>query len=665
MFIIPPQSCIATDPALYPLQLSIEQSQEEGHLFPAMDYFAMDTASQFYLDPSFSFDPGMVDFPDMDIAQMQAGISGEPIEAGSGRQSKFKSRVRASRACIACRTRHMKCDSVEPICTRCQLYDKTCVYTKSRRGGSHKAPPASEAKSSPQAQSRTPVSADRTPSIDNDCSSKTSFETGSNHRVSPGYSPLFSPIEPRSGTHEVDLISTYYEFFNNAHPVVLPRHQLQTRLRSNPASLDHLVPAMKYIGSVYLPEVSSAPYLSLAEEALSSPSLPIDGFSVQALTLFALARHCSDEYDVAEKYVERAIDIALALGMNQQSFAEDSGEGHAVLQESWRRTWWLLFTVDGLFATISHNCTHRLQNIAMDVDLPCEDAEYESGLIPIPHTFAQYDSREFSEQEITFSSLTYLLDSIRIVSHSMSIIHSAHEPGDKAVSGVDAKFVNWLMYLPACKKSIVQKDGSVDETMFFAHLVVNTDLLLLHRPTSHIPYSHLEKRSKCTPPAPLSPSRCQNQCTVKQSLAMHTAKAIDALEASIVSFALPGDNVKHSPVATCALALAVMAQVGACRWYRDCGRWEDGGLSTIGDDGGCERKKYVEGRDRVRLGLGALRAGVRVWGLARRSVGEVVGVARELLVGSEVGGGLGCDESTVGSVRGLERGCESEEMVVR
>ncbi|XMA19980.1 hypothetical protein WAI453_012771 [Rhynchosporium graminicola] len=282
--------------------------------------------------------------------------------------------------------------------------------------------------------------------------------------------------------------------------------------------------------------------------------------------------------------------------MNQPDFALTTGEGDVVLQESWRRTWWFLFTLDGLFATISHYCTHRFQYTSMNVDLPCEDVEYESGFISMPHTFAQYDAREFLEKEITFSSLTYLLDSIRILSHSMTTIRSPHEPGDKAVTAADAKLVNWQMYLSPCKKEMVRPDGSVDETMFLAHLIVKTEFLLLHRPTSHLPYSALEKRSICTPTTSLSTSRQSK--SIAQSLTMHTARAIEALEASITSFALPGSNMKYSPLATCALALAVMAQVSACGWYKGYRRWGDVGLSMMVDIGRNSEKAYVEGRDR-------------------------------------------------------------------
>lgn len=46
-------------------------------------------------------------------------------------------------------------------------------------------------------------------------------------------------------------------------------------------------------------------------------------------------------------------------------------------------------------------------------------------------------------------------------------------PGERVLEAVDAKFVNWFLYLPKCKVDLVLRDGKVDETMFLAHIVVN------------------------------------------------------------------------------------------------------------------------------------------------------------------------------------------------
>lgn len=95
---------------------------------------------------------------------------------------------------------------------------------------------------------------------------------------------------------------------------------------------------------------------------------------------------------------------------------------------------------------------------------------------------------------------------------------------------------------------------------------------------------------------------------------MHTAKALEAIEASIMLFTLPSPHIKHSPLVTCSLALAVMAQVSSCNHVLKPGS-----------------EMYDASRDRIRLGLGALKAQVSAWGLAKRSMKEVASVARELL----------------------------------
>lgn len=44
--------------------------------------------------------------------------------------------------------------------------------------------------------------------------------------------------------------------------------------------------------------------------------------------------------------------MALEMDMNPQEFATQYGEGNAVLEESWRRTYWILFIKDQHFAIV-------------------------------------------------------------------------------------------------------------------------------------------------------------------------------------------------------------------------------------------------------------------------------------------------------------------------
>lgn len=150
--------------------------------------------------------------------------------------------------------------------------------------------------------------------------------------------------------------------------------------------------------------------------------------------------------------------------------------------------------------------------------------------------------------------------------------------------------------------------------------------MLLHRPHSVLAFSEIETRSKCTPPADSRPPP-----DMQRSILLHTAKALEATSAAIMLFALPAPMIKHSPTVTCALALAIMAQVSGCNYISNfCDRKKPDDLEKAK----CRAEAYEIGRDRVRLGLGALKAAMHLWPLARRSVREVVGVSRELLTGN-------------------------------
>ena len=107
---------------------------------------------------------------------------------------------------------------------------------------------------------------------------------------------------------------------------------------------------------------------------------PRTGFTVQALLLFALASHANGNPEGGLRIMATAIDLALELGMNRREFAINNGEGDAVMEESWRRTWWELFVVDGMFAAVTQKTSFRLNSVHSDVPLPCEEAEYQFGV---------------------------------------------------------------------------------------------------------------------------------------------------------------------------------------------------------------------------------------------------------------------------------------------
>jgi hypothetical protein len=157
---------------------------------------------------------------------------------------------------------------------------------------------------------------------------------------------------------------------------------MKQRLHNNEHSMRHLLPAMQFIGSLYeaapLNMNENRPRIEAVVSSIESP--PSDGFTVQALLLIAIATHSNDDFAHARELLDKAVRLALTIGMNSQSFAQDNGEGDAVLEESWRRTWWLLYMTDGIFSRIRHCSTFSLHGVRADVDLPCEEALFHAGV---------------------------------------------------------------------------------------------------------------------------------------------------------------------------------------------------------------------------------------------------------------------------------------------
>jgi hypothetical protein len=324
--------------------------------------------SQFFEDPAFGFDVNMADLLDFSgVLPPISDVLPEPKAqpTNPNQLAKRTTRIRASKACVSCRSRHMKCDSKEPKCSKCETDGKECVYLKSRRGGSSmKASIPKDVQAYQDSSASTP-----------------DLSTGE-HSTAPSESIYFPDTIDGSccGVQQRPaLLTAYFDFFHEAHPIVIPHRHLISLLQSDPSSFEYLTPVLEYIGSVYLPNVPSLPYQQAAEEKLDT-ELPNTAITVQALLLFALARHCCDEFELADRYVDRAIDVALLIKMNVQSFATENGETSPVLEESCRRTWWTLYCIDALFAAINRYPAHRLQDVVSDVGLPCEDWEYESGV---------------------------------------------------------------------------------------------------------------------------------------------------------------------------------------------------------------------------------------------------------------------------------------------
>lgn len=265
---------------------------------------------------------------------------------------------RLSVACTACRYKHHRCDGRKPACSRCVAGAKECTYLPSRRRGNPKPrhPPIS---------SPDEAEADLTQSI---------FQDHPSGRLTEDDTP------------NSQLLNLYYNYFHAAHPCVLPRLYLDLFLGRD--ALQPLFRVICYIGSLFSPSIYSEERKEDVQSALAgirTRERPITGFDIQAVLLYSVAVYWSNEPEHGTALLDEAIQMAVEIGMNRKEFATQYGNNNPVLEESWRRTWWLFYITDAHIAGSTHVFPFRTSSIDKTVDLPCEEHEYEFGVTKSYH----------------------------------------------------------------------------------------------------------------------------------------------------------------------------------------------------------------------------------------------------------------------------------------
>ncbi|OAP65227.1 hypothetical protein AYL99_01199 [Fonsecaea erecta] len=518
---------------------------------------------------------------------------------------------RVSLACVACRGAHVKCNGKRP-CERCSLEGTECLYAPSRRGGLNRAALVAR---------RNLVVA--VPS--------TTFAPTENASASSGGDPRktrdYLPTEEWNGQHLDDtlgshvaspakdpLIHLYYRHFHKFHPLAVPLAHLERLLIAGTTKLDFhpLLALMRYIGSLYSRSVNSNELKAIAADAIleqlsQTPPSPV---MAQCYLLQSISLHWCDERERAQDSMDTAIRIALRLSMNQADFALTHGEGDPVIEESWRRTWWQIYIIDAHYAAIRHAMTFPTSDVDTTMELPCEEEQYESGIIPTPRTLAEFDAREFASDDLVFSSFAYLIGAVRGIASAISrFLTSVANTSDSSsiLEAVDAAIDGWLLLLPESKRIAVFASGETDEHMFQAHMAIHAATVGFHRPLSELPYDSLEYSSCCSAAPPeVSPS-------LEQSFrGIHTTRCLRSTDCLVQLLSISSKPAYHTPFTVCMVSSVVLAHLSACRLL-------------------FQGQKLAVARDQIRMCIGCLRPFAGVWPLASRSLCEVQTVAREVL----------------------------------
>ncbi|KAF2731629.1 hypothetical protein EJ04DRAFT_365437 [Polyplosphaeria fusca] len=575
--------------------------------------------------------PAQTPRSDLSRLSQSSGHDAQPTasSAAAAAAAAAAARTSVAVACVPCRSRHLKCDG-GVRCSRCKADGVDCTYIKSRRGwkGKRKAKPGdggATALSIPRQESASSMlqgtitntlvhsNVQQLPSPEYNYSPEGSL--GGSLSAGPGVLGLATPAPSiaqynLNGTQRVgqsatagpkDAIGAFFHYFYASHPFCLPQSRLLDLFNNRNAPLLEL--AVQYIGSSFLPSVPTEMYKDALNRHIINQSYSKDGYSLQALLMFAIGLHANNDVPRAGQVFGIAQALTLELGLNRIDYAIFHAQGDKVLEESWRRTWWSMYTANGMMAAVNPGVKFTLKDVHTDVPLPCDNDLYFSGQIPFPNTLQDYDDSSFAAEEIVFSSFTYLIDAIRILGKVFEVARLDSTFEYHAVDVVDSYLVNWRLHLPISKLEIVNNDGVIDELMFQAHMVNAGSTIMLHRPRSNLGFGSVENVNVCVQPGQI--------LLPTQTREIHTAKCLTSAENISSLIKLPGPLLNHTPFFTC---VVVMASVVHLSYW-----------SFLVPDGQDDIIKQS-----IRLDVGTLQSYSVTWPIASVVLGQVRGVAHTL-----------------------------------
>ncbi|KAK5747708.1 hypothetical protein LTS12_022257 [Elasticomyces elasticus] len=406
------------------------------------------------------------------------------------------------------------------------------------------------------------------------------------------------------------LINTFYSNFYASHPFLVPRRHYTSQ--NYP---DYLILTICFIGSHYTNHqiLAAASTLHDAVATAIAPPDPQTVHRVQALMLYATILHARHEPHHAQTVILRAATIALALGMDSPSFAQDNAAGNPLVEESLRRTWWELYTIDLYIAALHRQPTCGIKGArkssVMNYHLPSSQPLFEAGLGD-PHpltTLRIFEDQAFAliktrtDTSANSSSYGYRVEAIRLVDCVMCLSETANT--DK-IEATDAALAAWRLH-NSSSPPLMPGGGDIDPLLFQAHFFIHTASVFLHFPRSDFALTVPSSSQAIDTTCAKSHTRLTSSTSGAQ---MHTMKAIAASKEICSLAAIPWPLELHSPFFVCAVILACIVQLAAASVGQ--GRRNQGV-----DDGGL-LEAY---RDRVLL-LGSLRCLGEKWAVAHNAL---------------------------------------------
>ncbi|KAG2185718.1 hypothetical protein INT43_002153 [Umbelopsis isabellina] len=422
-----------------------------------------------------------------------------------------------------------------PTCSRCIATSAECAYVESRRG--YRGPKRKHVGQSPHGDAVTSASPNFT------------FNLLQTLQAPSPTSPLSFTDDTisidRDSNNEddsADLFDLYYHFFHAAHPIVIPRRIF---LQNYGVLPKHLRQAMKVIGYQFL-KMGQQSHLTQAKEILCMP-IPDDVFKVQSLLILAIASFARFEREEGGDLLKRAVDVAQKIGLNSANFGERE---QPLFRESYRRTWWELYTIVGIVSLIMPFGLKL--DIAWSLPLPCHCEEYNNGQTSLTKTPQEMLDRFLAEGSFSWSSFAYKVEAVRILVNIIDLSNDLFV-SQSQVDAAATSIASFWMSLPVNKREVICRSGKTDEVLFCAHMLISLGSICLHLPRSGMPGIRHFKTICATNRAGI----------VAENAASHKSAAIKAAS-KLARLMSTGDATKsHTPCFSCAIAFATAVQLPA------------------------------------------------------------------------------------------------------
>ncbi|KAL1846920.1 SCF ubiquitin ligase complex subunit [Paecilomyces lecythidis] len=412
-----------------------------------------------------------------------------------------------------------------------------------------------------------------------------------------------------SNLHDDPLLQLYYRNFHASHPFLPPFEFLTSALARDIPPF--LLSIMRAIGAQYGQDTSLVARLRHSTApSRSSHDSPIDrGFQVQYLLLTSIIEHAHGHNEYSHHALAEAITLALELGMNEPSFSHENSLGFCVLEESWRRTYWELYVVNGFIAATRNLDTFTLHEVDCNLMLPCDENEYQTaGAISPQPTLEELHKSSILLDERQLSSFAYRIRAVHILGLVLSLHSEGNINTEMELETINAYITGLYFEIPPPRRELYGVDGKVDEMIFQTLIVLHMSTVYLHHPLGNIRLASPQRRISC--------SQIQQSQQTQTNLCgppvpdIHSRKVMDAVD-SVLNMVTISRSIKQTtPFFMCAIVVSIIVQI------------------TSGLASGKDPKLKERSLAKIRLGLGALKVLSELWPLAKLSKDELVNLCQ-------------------------------------